>query len=82
MANSLTIRLCQKDPDSARNIALNPWCEAFMSLLHGTHSIAGIKGFYNHRMRSILTFMEQRDIANYQTPDDIETWLLAIDTGP
>jgi len=111
MANSLTIRLCQQDPDHARNIALSPFCEALFSVLHGTHSVAGIKGFYNmttsdadafdvlvgkvtstldlteravriHRIRSILTFWEQGDVASYQTPDDIETWLLAIDSGP
>jgi hypothetical protein len=111
MANSLTIRLTQTDEDETRNIALNPFVEALFSILHGSHSIAGIKGFYNmtpsdeaafdvlvsqvtstldlterivriHRIRSILTFWEQGDIASYQTPDDIETWLLAIDTGP
>jgi hypothetical protein len=47
MANSLTIRLCQVDPDWARNIALNPFVEALFSILHGSHSVAGIKGFYN-----------------------------------
>ena len=111
MANSLTIRLCQLDEDYTRNIALNPFCEALFAVLHGSHSVAGVKGFYNmttsdaaafdvlvgkvtstldlteravhiHRIRSILTFWEQGDVATYQTPDDIETWLLAIDTGP
>jgi hypothetical protein len=111
MAGSLTIRLTQTDPDEARNIALNPFVEALFSILHGAHSVAGIKGFYNmsasdeaqfdtlvskvtstlvleersvrlHRIRSILTFWEQGDITGYQTSDDIETWLNAIDTGP
>jgi len=111
MANSLTIRLCQQDEDYSRNIALNPFCEALFSVLHGAHSVAGIKGFYNmttsdeaafdvlvgkitstldlterivriHRIRSILTFWEQGDIVSYQTPDGIETHLLAIDEGP
>jgi hypothetical protein len=111
MAGSLTIRLVQEDPDEARNIALNPFVEALFSVLHGAHSVAGVKVFYNmtasdgiqfdtlvskvtstadltervvrlHRIRSILTFWEQGDITGYQTPDDIETWLLAIDTGP
>jgi hypothetical protein len=111
VANSLTLRLCQVDPDEARNIALNPFCEALFSVLHGSHSVTGVKGFYNmtagdeaafdvlvgkvtstldlterivriHRIRSILTFWEQGDIATYQTPDGIETHLLAIDTGP
>jgi hypothetical protein len=111
MAGPLAIRLTQTDPDEARDIALNPFVEALFSILHGTHSIAGVKGFYNmtaedgadfdtlvgkvtstvdltervvriHRIRSILTFWEQRDVTGYQTPDDIETWLLAIDSGP
>ena len=47
MANSLTIRLCQVDPDEDRNIPLNPFVEALFSLLHGVHSIAGVKGFFN-----------------------------------
>ncbi|MHC4498547.1 MAG: hypothetical protein ACYS21_05475 [Planctomycetota bacterium] len=111
MANSLTIRLTQTDEDETRNIALNPFVEAIFSILHGSHSVAGIKGFYNmtasdetafdvmvgkvtstvdlterivriHRIRSILTFWEQGDVSSYLTPDEIETHLLAIDTGP
>lgn len=113
MATSLTLRLCQEyeGDEYYRNIALNPFCEALFSVLHGTHSVAGVKSFYNmttedadafdvlvskvtstldlaeravriHRIRSILTFWEQGDVASYQTPDEIETWLLAIDTGP
>lgn len=111
MANSLTLRLTQTDPDDSRHIALNPFVEAQFSILHGAHTIAQIKGFYNmspsdetaydtliglvtstvdlterviriHRIRSILTFWEQGDVAGYQTADEIETQLLAIDTGP
>ena len=113
MATSLTLRLCQQyqDDEYYRNIALNPFCEALFSVLHGSHSVAGVKGFYSmtaedeaafdvlvgkvtstldlteravriHRIRSILTFWEQGDVNTYQTPDEIETHLLAIDTGP
>ena len=113
MATSLTLRLCQQytGEEYYRNIALNPFCEALFSVLHGSHSVAGVKGFYNmttedsaafdvlvgkvtstldltersvriHRIRSILTFWEQGDVSTYQTPDEIETHLLAIDEGP
>ena len=48
MATSLTLRLCQmyEYPEYYRNIALNPFCEALFSVLHGSHSVAGVKGFY------------------------------------
>ena len=47
MAGSLTFRLTQTDPDSSRHIALNPFVEALFSVLHGRHSVAGVKGFFN-----------------------------------
>lgn len=47
MAGPLATRLTQTDPDEARNIALNPFVEALFSVLHGRHSVAGVKVFYN-----------------------------------
>lgn len=111
MANDLTIRLVQQDPDETRNIALNPFVESLYSVLGGWHTVAQVKSFYNmtanditafdtlvskvtstadltermlrlHRIRSILTFWEQGDVTGYQTADDIETKLGAIDQGP
>ena len=47
MAGTLTVRLCQEDQDEARNIALNPFCEALFSVLGTYHTIAQVKNFYN-----------------------------------
>jgi hypothetical protein len=47
MANSLTIRLTQTDPDESRHIAYEPFTNGLISILHGSHSISGLKTFYN-----------------------------------
>lgn len=56
LASSLTIRLCQTDPDPARNIALNPFVESMYSALGGWHTRSNIENFYNMTAADITAF--------------------------